>query len=841
VLSPDARSRLVAALPVGEVVPELLGALEDRGVAVLVAPPGTGKTTVVPLVLADALPAGRVVVAEPRRVAVRAAARRMASLLGEDVGGRVGYAVRGERRTSAATRVEVVTTGLLLRRLLRDPELPGVAAVVLDEVHERHLDADLAKALVLDARRLLREDLRVVAASATLDGPRLADLLGDGAPAPVVTATAPLFGLDVRWCPPPRPVRPPEGLRVDPTLLAHVAHLVADALDTLAGDVLVFLPGAGEISAVARRLAGRADVDVHELHGGRSAAAQDAALQLGPRRRVVLATAVAESSLTVPGVRVVVDAGLARVPRTDHARGLAGLDTVRVSRASADQRAGRAAREGAGTVLRAWSAAEHALLVAHPDPEIATGDLTSFALTAACWGPLADLPLLDAPPAGPLAAATDVLRRLGALAADGTVTARGRAIADVGVHPRLARALLDGAARVGADRAAEVVALLSEEVRSGSDDLVATWRRVRGAGDGDTARWRAEVRRLRGALPAATPAGGRGAAARGVPDDVAAGEVVALAHPERLARRRGGEAYTGVGGTGLDLAPGSALLGSPWLAVAVASRAPGQASARVRAAVAVSEELARDVAAADLATTEEVVWRDGDVRARRVERLGALVLAERPLASPSATAVQAALADGVRREGLALLTWTPAAESLRRRVACCRGALGEAWPDLGDEALLAALPAWLGPDLAAARGRRDLARVDVAAALRRLLPWELAGRLAELAPETVEVPTGRRARLDYADPAAPVLALKLQEAFGWRAGPRVAGGRVSVVVHLLSPAGRPLAITADLESFWRTVYPQVRGEVRGRYPRHPWPEDPLAAAPTARLKPRPPR
>ncbi|NIZ92459.1 ATP-dependent helicase C-terminal domain-containing protein, partial [Kineococcus rubinsiae] len=313
------------------------------------------------------------------------------------------------------------------------------------------------------------------------------------------------------------------------------------------------------------------------------------------------------------------------------------------------------------------------------------------------------------------------------------------------------------------------------------------------------------------------------------------------AHPERLARRRGAGAFTSAGGTGLELAPGSALQGAGWLAVAVASRAPGQASALVRSAVAVTEELARDVAAADVVVADEVVWREGDVRARRVERLGSLVLSERPLRQPPAAAVQAALADGVRREGLALLTWTPAAESLRRRVACCRGALGPQWPDLGDEALLARLPEWLGPDLAAATARRDLARVDVAAALRRLLPWELAGRLAELAPEHVDVPTGRRARLDYADPAAPVLALKLQEAFGWRTSPRVAEGRVAVVVHLLSPAGRPLAVTADLESFWRGVYPQVRGEMRGRYPRHPWPEDPLAAAPTARLKPKPPR
>ncbi|WP_337061684.1 ATP-dependent helicase HrpB [Kineococcus sp. G2] len=823
---------LLDTLPVGAVVPDLLTALGAAGAAVLQAPPGTGKTTLVPLALADALP-GRVLVAEPRRVAARAAAARMAALLGEPVGGSVGYAVRGERRAGPGTRVEVVTTGLLLRRLLAAEDLPGVSAVLLDEVHERQLDLDLALALCVQARRLLREDLALVAASATIAPGRLAALLGEegGPPAPVVTATAAVHPLEVRWCPPPRPVRPPEGLRVDPALLDHVARLVRTAVAELDGDVLVFLPGAGEVAAVGRRLddlpGGHPGIDVAVLTGGLGAREQDAALRPGPRRRVVLATAVAESSLTVPGVRVVVDAGLARVPRVDHARGLSGLDTVRVSRAGAEQRAGRAAREAPGAVLRAWSAAEHALLVPDAAPEIATGDLTPFALTAACWGEVADLPLLDAPPPGPLAAARSLLHRLGLLDPAGAVTPTGRAAAAVGAHPRLARALLDGAGLAGAGRAAEVVALLSEDVRGPGDDLVATWRAARAGRLPEAERWRREVRRLRAAVPGEASTAPPG----DLPDDLAAGLVTALAFPDRVARRRGG-GWASTGGPRFETGPGSALAGADWLAVAVADRAPGRASARVRAAAPLTEELARAVVAP--AVADEVAWRDGDVVARRVERLGELELSARPLPHAPPDLVAAAVAEGLRREGLGPLRVTPAVRSLRQRVACCRAALGEPWPDLGDEALVADPVSWLGPELAAVRSRAELARIDVAAALRRVLPWEVAARLDELAPEALPVPSGRRVALDYADPAAPVLALKLQEAFGWRAGPRVVGGRVPVVLHLLSPAGRPLAVTADLESFWHSAYPAVRAENRGRYPKHPWPEDPLSAEPTAR-------
>ncbi|WP_446214522.1 ATP-dependent helicase HrpB [Micromonospora sp. IBSANI012] len=824
-------------LPVSPVLPALVAALAEAGGAVLVAPPGTGKTTLAPLAVADRVE-GRVVVAQPRRVAARAAARRMADLLGERVGGRVGYAVRGERRVGPRTRIEVVTTGLLVRRLHYDPELPGVGAVLLDEVHERQLDADLALAFAVDSRAALRPDLWLLAMSATPEADRFAALLGTDRPVPVVRAEAALHPVTRIWAPPPRPLTPPGAGRVDPALLDHVAATVRRALHEREGDLLVFLPGAGEIAGVARRLADLTDrVAVLPLHGRLPGAAQDAALRPADRRRVVLATSVAESSLTVPGVRVVVDAGLSRVARTDLSRGLGALVTVPVSRAAATQRAGRAGREAPGHVYRCWSAATHERLAAQPEPEIATADLTGFALELAAWGSPdgTGLALPDPPPPAALTVARETLASLGAVDADGRITARGRAIAAAGAHPRLGRALLDGAPRVGADRAAELVALLAEEGLTGrDDDLVVGWRRLRGNADpGATARWRTEVRRLRAALPGA---GGRDH----LPDDLAAGLLVGLAYPERLARvrRAGGRSYLMAGGTAAELAPGSGLAGVDWLAVAVADRSPGAPTARVRLAAGLDEATAREAGGPLLREAREVGWVDGDVVAREVVRLGAIELLTRPLARPEPALLAAALRDGLSQEGLSVLTWTPAARALRERMAFCRRALGDQWPEVSDDALLAAVDDWLGPELAAGRRRADLARIDVAAALRRLLPWRQAARLDELAPERIEVPSGSKIRVDYADPAAPVLAVKLQETFGWPAAPRIADGRVPVLLHLLSPAGRPVAVTADLASFWRTGYPQVRAELRGRYPRHPWPEDPGSATPTRHATPR---
>ncbi|MEV0264405.1 ATP-dependent helicase HrpB [Streptomyces sp. NPDC050617] len=862
------RTDALDRLPVRTAVPALTEALDGHGAAVLCAPPGTGKTTLVPLVLAGLAgggPARRVIVAEPRRIAARAAARRMAWLLGEDVGERVGFTVRGERKAGRRTVVEVVTTGVLLQRLQRDQELAGVDAVVLDECHERHLDADTTAAFLLDVRAALRPELRLVAASATTDAEGWARLLGD---APVVTAEGVAHPVETVWAPPRRPVRPPHGMRVDPALLEHVAAVVRRALRERDGDVLCFLPGVGEIGRVAGLLGGAEALgaEVLQVHGRAPAAVQDAVLAGGAGRRVVLATSVAESSLTVPGVRVVVDSGLAREARTDHARGLSALTTVRASRAAARQRAGRAGREAPGVVYRCWAEADDARLPRFPAPEITVADLTAFALQAACWGDpdASGLALLDPPPAGALAAAREVLSAIGAVGADGRATRRGGRMARLGLHPRLARALLDGAPEVGPRRAAEVVALLSEEPpREYGDDLAGAWRAARRGGDGYGARWRTEARRLEGALrdrqggsgPGAggdasagvaaaartdTGAAGGGAVALGT-DDVAAGLVAALAFPERVARARGGGTYLMASGTGAELGEGSRMRSAAWLAVAVADRPVTAASARVRLAAVIDEPTARTAAAALREEGEEVGWSEErrDVVARRVERLGAIELGARRLPSPEPARVRAALLDGLRREGLGLLRWTADGTALRERLAFLHRELGEPWPDVSDAALVEHIDDWLGFELDRAQKRSGLERVDAGKALARLLPWASgdAVRLDELAPERIEVPSGSRIRVDYGG-GQPVLAVKVQELFGWQEAPRIAGGRVPLLVHLLSPAGRPAAVTADLASFWRDGYRSVRAELRGRYPKHPWPEDPTAAVPTRRTNAR---
>ena len=828
----DAYGRLLDAppdLPVVAGLPALLAAVRSGGAAVLQAPPGTGKTTLVPPAL-TALGPGLVLVTQPRRIAARAAARRLAGLLGQPVGAGAGYSVRGERRTGLSTRVEFVTTGVLLRRLQRDPELPGVLAVVLDEVHERHLDADLAMALLVDVRANLRE-LPLVAMSATVEAGRTARLLtGAGArPVPVVTVEGSLHPVTRHLRPPPPRVERTDGRGVTPGFLDHVADVVREALRVDVGDVLVFVPGVGEIDGLVQRLGGDLKVDVRPLHGRLTPREQDLALTAGPRRRVVVSTAVAESSLTVPGVRVVVDAGLARQPRTDHRRGLAGLVTVGVSRSSADQRAGRAGREGPGAAYACWSTVEDARLAPHPQPEIATADLTAFALELACWGSPGGvgLALLDAPPDAALAAAVTTLRGLGAVHPDGTVTDRGRRIAAVGADPRLARALLDGAALVGAHRAAEVVALLADDARAPGGDLVAALRAARRAPSGSP--WAGETRRLLGALGHRGPTDG----SEGLGDDLAVGLVTALAHPDRIARRRpGGSAYLMTSGTGAVLPPAAAGLGGlAWLAIADADRGTGRADATVRSAAPLDEGLALLAAPALLVEHDEVRWERSAVAARRVTRLGAIELARAPLPHPPADLVAAAVRTGLAAEGLAALPWPASATALRERMRFVHGALGEPWPDVSDAALLAGLADWLGPELDRVRTTRDLRRVPTLAALRRLLPWPQAARLDDLAPERVTVPSGSAVRVDYAsDP--PVLAVRVQEVFGWSTTPRLADGRVPLLLHLLSPARRPVAVTSDLESFWHGGYQQVRGELRGRYPKHSWPPDPWAAVPT---------
>ena len=946
-------------LPVVEVLTDLRellsaapSASDDAGAGaclVLTAPPGTGKTTLVPPLLADLLadvPAdapqraqerrpGRVVVTQPRRIAARAAARRLADLLGEEVGGTVGYAVRGERRAGPDTRIEVVTAGLLLRRLQRDPELSGVNAVILDEVHERSLDSDLLLALLADARAALREDLTLVAMSATLDADRLRRILGgssggasDGA-APLVEVPGRLHPLEEVWAPPGRTGRlGPRG--VPREFLSHVTATVERALAERSGDVLVFLPGAREVDDVVSRLRGAAPegVDVLPLHGRLPASAQDAALAPSPagRRRVVVATNVAESSLTVPGVRVVVDSTLAREPRLDVARSMSGLVTVGVSRAAGVQRAGRAGREGPGVVYRCCSPTDWARSPLAPTPEILSADLTGAALELAVWGVPdgAGLAWVDEPPAAALAAAREALERLGLAGADG-VMPLGRAVSGLPAGVREARALLATAPVLGARQAARAAALLTADLRAPGGDLTALARQVRSGGAGSGA-WKAEARRLEQACRRAdseqsgapedpgsarggpqapdalgtsgSPGTGRGWKVAGRPDGVggdalgggdgagahdlesAVALVAGTAQPQWIARRRGPapqagkEAhYASVAGTGLRLPAGSALAESEWLAVAGVDLTSGRGDALIRAAAPLAEQATLELAGAWLAEEERTVWEGGRLRTERLRRLGAITLTTTPGPPPGPTAVAEAVVARVRAEGadagLGVLPWDEEALGLRARLALLHEHLGEPWPDMNDAALAERAEEWLAPAVVSLAGqtggsggpgrsgesasgsgsrRFSLERLDVAQALRALLPWPQAARLDELVPERLEVPSGSQVRVDYTAAVGeaagsagsaeagragrPVLAVRVQECFGWAATPRIVEGRVAVLLHLLSPARRPVAVTDDLASFWEQGYPQVRAEMRGRYPKHAWPEDPWNAPAT---------
>lgn len=835
---------IAAGLPAAELVAPLQRALAARRAAVVQAPPGTGKTTVVPPAVAG-LTAGRVVVTQPRRIAARAAARRLAALTGTRPGELVGHTVRGERQVGPGTRVEFVTTGVLVRRLLADPDLPGVGAIVLDEVHERALDSDLALAMAREVAEL-REDLLLVAMSATLDADRWAGLLGDAEPAPVAAVDAALHPLTVEWAPLPPGARRLDHRGVTPDLLDHVVRTTRAALVAHPeGDALVFLPGAREVDRVVERLTG-ADVDVWPLHGRLAPREQDRALSPGSRRRVVVATAVAESALTVPGVRLVVDAGLDRRPAYDSIRGMAGLVTVTESRASAEQRAGRAARLGPGVVVRCFAAEDWARMEAYAPPEIATADLTSFALDVACWGAPGGegLALPDPPPAAALEVAGATLRGLGALGRDGQVTDRGRSMARIPADPRLARALLDGAELVGAHRAARAVAVVAGDERAPGADLAALARQLRRDRGAGWQRWRTEADRLERLLDSPGVGGGEASEA-----DL--GLVVALAHPDRVARRRGGPddpSYLLASGTGADLPRGSALLGQQWLAVAEVGRSSATPSgALVRAAVAIDEATARQAAASMVVEEEVGRWTGRRVTARRVRRLGAIELSAANV-RPSTEVARAAVRQALAERGLGLVerdseaggaagvfVWTDNGRSLARRLALLHRELGDPWPEISEAALVARWQDWLVPEIDALVAGTPADRLDLTSALRRLLPWPAAGRLDELVPERLEVPTGSMVRVDYPaidDPhGRPVLAVKLQECFGCTATPRLVDGRVPVLLHLLSPARRPLAITADLASFWAGAYAQVRAENRGRYPKHPWPEDPLTAPP----------
>jgi ATP-dependent helicase HrpB len=839
---------------------------------VVQAPPGTGKTTLVPPLLAN-IAAGaaagkkppRVVVTQPRRVAARSAARRLAALDGSRLGDRVGYTVRGERQTGPQTLIEFVTPGILLRRLLADPGLGGTDAVILDEVHERGLETDLLLGMLAEVRQL-RGDLTLVAMSATLDAPRFAALIGgapvgetqlaehdDGGPAPVVDCPSALHPLEVAWAPPAVPRLDERG--VTRAFLDHVADTAAVShSEALAAgwdiDALVFVPGAWEVSQVAARLRGRVGAEVLELHGQVDATAQDRAVsgrEPGAPARIIVSTALAESSLTVPGVRLVVDSGLSREPRRDANRGMTGLVTVSCSRASAEQRAGRAARQGPGRVVRCYEQKTFGAAPAHPTPEIAVADLTGAALVLACWGSPGGrgLALPDAPPRAAMEEAVEVLRELGAVDPNGLATDLGKTLARVPSDPRLARALLDGAAAVGRRAAAETVALVSGDQRAPGADLPRLLAMLRSGKETAARRWAEDVQRMetiaRQEMPGVVPS----PLAAPVTAAEAVGFVVALAFPDRVARRVGGagpERYLLSSGTRAGLPAGSPLTGHEWLAVAEVFRAQGRDAAGTGAVIRSAAPLAPDTAEAAarhlLSETVEARFSQGRVTARRVRRLGAIALSSTPV-RPSAEEGRAAVARALEQEGLGTIGWSTAADALRRRLALVRRELGDPWPDVAEQALLARVEQWLAPELEALAGGAATNGIDLADPLRRLLPWPDAARLGELAPEWLEVPSGSRVRIDYpdvGDDGRPVVAVKLQECFGWAQTPRLVGGRVPVLFHLLSPARRPLAVTDDLASFWSGPYAQVRAEMRGRYPKHPWPEDPWTAPATARTK-----
>ena len=885
-------SALGAGLVVADAEAELRAAAA-AGVMVVTAPPGTGKTTFVPPLLANLLldngtddsadsgaavvdtaagpSAPTVLLTQPRRVAVRAAAARIAQLDGTPLGNASGFTVRGERVLGAEHRIEALTPGVLLRRLLRDPELPGVGAVILDEVHERSVDGDLLLGMLAEARTL-REDLLVVAMSATLAAERIAELLGTaGTPAPVVAVPSALHPLRVDFTGFDRPRLDERG--VTRAFLAHLAETAVAAQHDERCDALVFVPGAREVDAlvglIRERLPARGaeTVEVLALHGRLDARTQDRAVRgrsAGDPPRIVVSTSLAESSLTVPGVRLVIDAGLSREVRRDQARGMTGLVTVSASRSSAVQRAGRAARLGPGRAIRAYSEADYARMPADAAPEITAADLTDAALMLAAWGtPRGDgLALPTRPPAAAIAEAEAVLQSLELVDAEGRVTALGDRIAQLPLGAREARALISGGAELGDPGAvAEIVAAMSGDHRDPGADFTRLLRELRAGRAPGAERWRREAQRLRriaetaeaGGVPtrgARAPAPGEHGAARPTSptlDPVTPGAVLALARPDRIARRIGGgsRTYLLASGTRAALPEASPLRDTEWLAVREVQRAAGVAADGTGAVIRLAAPLT-EADALHFGTPLREERRSARIAGARVQvrlerRLGAILLSETPTAATRTDTAPAFL--GLLREtALGALTWSEPATALRSRLGLLNRELGEPWPAVNDAALLADLGAWLEPDLERLSPRAGLAALDLTASLRRLLPWPEAGRIGELAPERLDVPSGSSVRIAYPDPAnpaealPPIVAVKLQEVFGLARSPRLVDGRVPVLFHLLSPARKPLAVTDDLASFWNGPYQQVRKEMRGRYPKHPWPEDPWTAPATARTK-----
>ncbi len=791
-------------LPVRDCLPALLQALEQRSNAVLIAPPGAGKTTLVPLALRAASWLGdqRIVMLEPRRLAARAAATRMSALIGETVGTSIGYRTRLDSAVSAATRIEVVTEGLLVRRLQTDPGLDGVAAVIFDEVHERALDADLALAFCLDLQRELRPELRLIAMSATADGARLGPLLG----AEIIESAGRMFPVTVTHS-----KRDISGIRDLPEAMARA---IRAALAEHRGDILAFLPGMGEIRRTEQALAGCGAL-VLPLHGDLPPAEQDRALTPAEGRRVVLSTSIAETSLTVPGVRIVVDGGWRRAPRMDPSTGLTRLDTMRISRAAAEQRAGRSGREAPGVAIRLWSEALHRGLPAFDRPEILEAELSGLALDCAAWGtPPAGLPFPDPPPSGALAAAGTLLGELGALANE-RITDLGRRMARLGAHPRLAAMMLAAGTPPEAALACDIAALLEERDplgREASSDIGLRLAAIEGTHDGD----RATLSRIRRAA-------GQYRRRLGLRDIAGSGEpgpLIAAGFPDRIAQRRGEPgSFRMSGGGGAKLPLGDKLSRAPLLAVASLEM---KLSAQIRLAAPLDPACLYPRTTVSVETGLDPTT--GSVLARRRRRLGALILEDRTeAADPAETAMALAKAADI-----SALPWTDAARQFQARVGLMRRLEPDAWPDLSDDAL-AADRAWLAGHLHGLSRLAALAGIDLAAILRAALDWDQIRMLDGELPTHLPLPGGR-ASVDYTQPV-PLAESRAQNFFGLRATPKLAHGRVELRLALLSPAQRPVAITADLEGFWCGAWADVRKDMRGRYPRHHWPDDPATATP----------
>jgi ATP-dependent helicase HrpB len=875
-------------LPIDAVLDQLAVALAGGNAAVLVAPPGAGKTTRVPLALLEAPWAAnkKIIMLEPRRIAARASAERMAKTLGERVGETVGYRVRFGSKVSRATRIEVVTEGIFSRQILDDPELSGVAAVLFDEFHERSLDADLGLALARDAQVGLREDLRILVMSATLDGARVAKLLGD---APVIASEGRAFPVETRYL----------GRKADAPLERQMADAIAMALRADPGSVLAFLPGAAEIRRTQNFLGERihdAGVEIVPLFGALDTAVQDRAIAPAPKgqRKVVLATSIAETSLTIEGVRIVVDSGVARVPRYEPDIGLTRLETVRASRAAVDQRRGRAGRTEPGVCYRLWDEPQTASLAAYTQPEILSADLSSLVLDLAQWG-VSDpstLAFLDAPPAPALKEARSLLRELGALDSDGRITAEGNSLRTLALPPRLARMIVDSHRRGAGEQAAEIAAILTErglggdsvdlDVRldqfrrdrspraSSARSLAQRWASRVAAGDGTLsspspfAGSEASEARSRGwgggspgtaaaagATPTPDPSPQGGGEQKSSPqkrhsaleaEELSTGVMLAFAFPDRIARNRGNGSFVLANGRGAAVDRTSALARAPYIAVAELTGTAAQGRillAAPMAAADIEQHFADQIAVADEISFDRDAMA---LRARRKRTLHAITLSETPMAlSPSAETARV-LADGLVSSGLDGLPWSKPLKQWRDRVMFLRGAEAGAspdpWPDLSDDALAAQREAWLTPALTDKISLKQLSAADLSDALMSLLPWELRARLEREAPTHFEAPTGTMLAIDYDAEQGPTIAVRLQELFGMNTHPSVAKGAVPLVLELLSPAHRPVQVTRDLPGFWRGSYAAVRSDLRGRYPRHPWPENPASAIPTRRVKPR---